>query len=226
MAAIKSVEEKAKAYDEIMGKAKKELKACGDLDCDAARQIFRFFPELEEGEDERIRKAIINVFASHKNYEVFFGVSVEDILAWLEKQGKQKPAWSEEDEKILKDIKFNFEYNKEKMSDALITQYDWFFDKVKSLKPQLKQEWSEEDEHNLNSVINLVHNTRDGAWGSCVGERIESWLKSLRERYTWRPSDEQMEALDDFIYAKYPNIEKYGAAVKSLYQDLKKLRGA
>lgn len=39
----------------------------------------------------------------------------------------------------------------------------------------------------------------------------------------WKPSEEQMEALDDFIYAKYPNIEKHGAVVKSLYQDLKKL---
>jgi len=44
-------------------------------------------PELAEPEDERTRKAIINVFASHKEYENFFGVSVEDILAWLEKQG-------------------------------------------------------------------------------------------------------------------------------------------
>ena len=45
--------------------------------------------ELRESEDEKIRKAIINVFALHKDFEVFFGVSVEDILAWLEKQ--QKP---------------------------------------------------------------------------------------------------------------------------------------
>ena len=50
------------------------------------------------------------------------------------------------------------------------------------------------------------------------------WLKSIKSRITWKPSDEQMEALDDFIYAKYPNIEKHGAIVKSLYQDLKKLR--
>lgn len=45
---------------------------------------------LPKSEDERVRKAIINVFASHKDYEVFFGASVKDILAWLEKQGEQK----------------------------------------------------------------------------------------------------------------------------------------
>ena len=62
-------------------------------------------------EDERIRKAIINVFASHKDYENFYGASVEDILAWLERQGKKGTngnereipilAWSEEDDKKL-----------------------------------------------------------------------------------------------------------------------------
>lgn len=39
-----------------------------------------------DDKDEEIRKALINVFATHKDYEVFFGVSVEDIRAWLEKQ--------------------------------------------------------------------------------------------------------------------------------------------
>ena len=51
------------------------------------------FPELKESnenKDENIRKALINVFATHKDYEMFFGVSVKDILAWLEKQGQSK----------------------------------------------------------------------------------------------------------------------------------------
>lgn len=40
----------------------------------------------DNDKDEKIRKALINVFATHKDYEMFFGVSVKDILAWLEKQ--------------------------------------------------------------------------------------------------------------------------------------------
>ena len=51
-------EEKAKAYDEAIKIAKKELSSCGSQDCDAARQIFRFFPELVET-DEKIRKDLI-----------------------------------------------------------------------------------------------------------------------------------------------------------------------
>jgi len=56
-------------------------------DKDYADELNYIFPELkEEPEDERIRKALINVFATHKDYEMFFGVSVEDIRTWLEKQ--------------------------------------------------------------------------------------------------------------------------------------------
>ena len=53
-----------------------------------------FFPELAESEDEKIRKAIINVFSTHKDYEMFFGASVEDIRTWLEKQGEQKASYT------------------------------------------------------------------------------------------------------------------------------------
>lgn len=63
-------------YNGLHGKTKEEAE--------------RYFPELKESEDERIRKALINVFSTHQCYEVFFGASVEDILAWLEKQGGQK----------------------------------------------------------------------------------------------------------------------------------------
>lgn len=68
-------------------------------------------------ENERIRKAIINIFATHKDYEVYFGVSVEDICVWLERQGEQKPietTWkpSEEQIKILNEI-LNFAANHE-----------------------------------------------------------------------------------------------------------------
>lgn len=85
-------EEKAKAYDEALDRAKKELQTCGSTDCDAARQIFRFFPTLRESEDERIRKALINHFKSHSSLvgENWNGIECDDILAYLEKQKEQK----------------------------------------------------------------------------------------------------------------------------------------
>lgn len=73
-------------YKEVLERAQKELQTCGSADCDAAKQIFRFFPELKESEDEKIRKEIIqsikdNMCVIHK----------DKCLVWLEKQGEQKP---------------------------------------------------------------------------------------------------------------------------------------
>ena len=82
-----SIEEKAHRYDEVIKKAEALYEAAEPLSgCNVI--IETIFPEIKESEGERIRRAIINVFASHKDYEVFFGASVEDILAWLEAQGE------------------------------------------------------------------------------------------------------------------------------------------
>lgn len=65
------------------------------------------FPELRESEDERIRKAIVNLFevASEAYLVEATGFKKEQFLSYLEKQKEQKLAeWSEEDEKQLDDI--------------------------------------------------------------------------------------------------------------------------
>ena len=50
------------------------------------------FPELKESEDERIRKSLITFFQRFL-YEYFDGLSssTTEVIAWLEKQGEQKP---------------------------------------------------------------------------------------------------------------------------------------
>ena len=82
-----TIEEKAKHYDEALEQAKKELNTCGSIDCDAARQIFRFFPELKDSEDERIRKNIVD-FLSRQGASIKYDFA--GWIAWLEKQGKQE----------------------------------------------------------------------------------------------------------------------------------------
>lgn len=55
----------------------------------------RLFSELKESEDERIRKALIEHFAgSHSSMYPYKGFTKKQILAWLEKQGEQKPTIS------------------------------------------------------------------------------------------------------------------------------------
>lgn len=81
-------EEKAKAYDEAIKKAKKDLQIC-EQDCLVAKQIFRYFPELAKPEDEKVRKEIIAVFKGETSY-----TSEEDAkryIAWLESLKPQTP---------------------------------------------------------------------------------------------------------------------------------------
>ena len=82
-------------YNEVLERAKEELRVCGSQDCDAAKQIFRFFPELKESEDERIRVGIIALlkFGLEDGSAIApgFNETKEQALAWLEKQGEQKP---------------------------------------------------------------------------------------------------------------------------------------
>lgn len=63
-------------------------------------QIENLFPELKENEDERVRKAILGYLTIMwgNSQDDVCGVHVEDAIAWLEKQGEQKPKRSEEDE--------------------------------------------------------------------------------------------------------------------------------
>jgi hypothetical protein len=59
-------------------------------------------PELKESEDEKIREEIVDYlkkFIPHCDDDLV--VKSKLWIAWLEKQGEQKPAWSEEDENGL-----------------------------------------------------------------------------------------------------------------------------
>lgn len=48
------------------------------------------FPELKESEDERIRKTLIEYIKGIKSWNYFLGISKGQMIAWLEKQKKQK----------------------------------------------------------------------------------------------------------------------------------------
>lgn len=65
------------------------------------------FPELKEGEDEKIRKELIQYIKNWKAniqgkaYPYLWSSDEEEcnkLLAWLEKQGEKKPVWNEKDD--------------------------------------------------------------------------------------------------------------------------------
>ena len=79
-----SIEEKAKRYDELKVTAQ-ELEHDGCFD---KITLFDLFPELEESEDEKIRKKLIEAV---KGDMVVGGTKDKQLaLAWLEKQGEKE----------------------------------------------------------------------------------------------------------------------------------------
>ena len=143
-------------------------------------------PELKESEDEMIRKDCIK----YLDWEYQHcstnedKIKIEKCIAWLEKQGSQKLANSE-----------------------------------KTCKIEQKPAWSEEDEKMYTATIFALA----GFMGN--GDKLE-WLKSLKDRYTWKPSDEQMEYLAKAITTLgNEGDNKTSAILCELRTDLKKLKG-
>ena len=95
-------EEKAKAYDEALLRAKSKIKNNKDFVL-YEDDVIEIFPQLKESEDEKIRKDLIQWIYEFPD-TIWRGHYKKDILVWLEKQGEQKPTWGEDDEKMVKDI--------------------------------------------------------------------------------------------------------------------------
>ena len=92
---------------------------------------------------------------------------------------------------------------------------------LKSIKDRVqpKQEWSEEDEKILNLIIARLHshpNVEAEEYG-----KDYHWLKFLKERYTWKPSDEQIMALR-FVLNHMP-YDSHKEEISGLLEQLKKL---
>lgn len=81
------MEDYEKKYKEALEKANSALKD-GGISSNTIAYIQSVFPELKESEDERIRNALIRF---HKSTIDVDGIKGEDVIAWLEKQGEQKP---------------------------------------------------------------------------------------------------------------------------------------
>jgi len=84
--------------------------------------------------------------------------------------------------------------------------------------------WSEEDNVRFTSTIQVFEFAHSldsyNQYGKKDIRDNLTWLKSLKERYTWKPSDEQMSVL--FFYAEQNNTD--GSVLRELYNDLKKLK--
>lgn len=140
-------------------------------------------------------------------------------------------AWSEEDEIALGDALWCCKKAVSLAKDENDMGNAWYAENwLKSLKDRVqpKQELSKEDERMFKNTIALIETLEDCNKAPDVFGDVKFWLKSLKERYNWKPSDEQMLALDSAIHCYAgisPTNNREVYALEIMKEQLKKLRG-
>ena len=169
---MKTIEQKAKAYDEAIRKAKK-LYEQGTI----TESLNYVFPELAMSEDEKIRKELCKAIWTYIPNE-----DAHKYIAWLEKQKSV--------EEIVERCKDSW-YNEGKiagmaegLSDDEKYQQGWH-DAVEKQNKQ-KAIWHADDEKNLNAVLSFIED-----------EYLRRWLKdTIHKEYDksteWSEEDERM----------------------------------
>lgn len=151
------------------------------------------------------------------------------------KKNQQDSAWSGEDDvrqtstiQILEYAKSLDDYNQYGKMDIRnnISWLKTFKDRVQS---QSKRGWSEEDEKRRENVMRLIEEANNmyiKEWGSSPFSADILWLKSLKDRHIWKPSDEQIYNMEAAIRAiKYgENVTAYGPILEEILDDLKKIK--
>lgn len=176
-----------------------------NLDPDDMEVLSVVIPELAESEDERIRKQILDCFGTMRRQGCFPSKHKEQYdswISWLEKQKEKRPLTAKE-------------------------YHDKFDEMYGQYKPNLVEqkpaEWSERENKMLASAIShIVDSECFDHFHDITKADIISWLKSLRP--SWKPSEEQMEALKDAVKLyKDTHFENFHQRIESLYEQLKAL---
>ena len=216
---VKDYQDYKKTYDGIEDKnSNAALQLMG-----AMNALEHLCPELKESESEKIKKQIIGFIT----YSKILDETKKNWIAWLEKQGEQKP-WGEEDERIRQDIENLIHFALEDgsaVSPAANTTKEGAISWIQSLKDRVqpKQEWSEEDESHIRYLIECLEHCKKGValtMTTSTSQEYINWLKSLKPQNRWQPSDEQLIQLSNASNGLYYNCE----TLLSLLEQLKKLR--
>jgi len=150
--------------------------------------------------------------------------------AVFSEQKHSKQEWNEEDDKIIEEIINDIECARAINYHAPKEGYEFRENWLKSLRPQSKQELDEDTQQWVDAIIKDYEDLRDENknHAATIETKIQI-LKSLRPQNRWKPSDEQMNAFEQFVrgfaesgYAS--PYEKHTKLLYSLLNDLKKLR--
>ena len=205
-----SIEEKAKRYDEalkIINDYYQKIKYSSLSNASTDREVLeKAFPELKESEGERIRKELLEHCKNQAEPYIQSGnkcPQIQSWIAWLEKQGEQKPAWGEEDEYTLGETIQHLEelirIDKAKHCGCDVQYYQRDIDWLKSLKDRVgyevdcttTKEWSEEDENRFNNLCWLIDKSDEN---ELTKNGFKNWLKDRalpQPKQEWSEEDEK-----------------------------------
>lgn len=206
--------EKAKAYDEAIERAKKWHNA-SNIDKIDSRIIEEIFPELNEDDDDRIRKWIIDDIRCNMNNEPLnnseYKKKAEKAIAWLERQGK-KSSWKPSKEEM--DALYSLSY--------ITNEYDEYKeDVITHLYQDLKREFfndssyenmfsldNKEDDVRRRSTIQVLEYARSldayNQYGKADIDKNIAWLENQEDK------DKLIQELGEYK-VKYTQeiLEKY-----------------
>ena len=202
--------------------------------CEATIKDGKIIIRKIESEDERIRKALIRY---HKSTIDIDGIKGNEIVAWLEKQGKTDKIVERakiEKQRVLvteSDGVANIDWDTRSFEDArkLLECGLDYVNKLEKQGEKKSAEWSEEDEKMYRGVMAVcdVCSTATSFYPKENEdvERLKNWLKSLKDRNLWKPSDEQITVLE--LASKYERVftHKQIDILIDLKEQLKKLKG-
>lgn len=134
------------------------------------------------------------------------------------------PAWSEVDKDFMYDTLSNLTELKDRYGEGYGNVgkcIDWLKSLKERVQPQQKKEWSEDDEEEFQIAIDTL--VEAGQHASA------DWLQSLKDIYTWKPSEEQMDALQYVCRNLNPPLsDKLGwnslKTLELMFEQLKKLK--
>lgn len=203
-----TIEEKAQRYDKAIKKAKEWFNS---EEPDSYTCIVEsIFPELKENKDKRIRKAAITFVKDSSHFDYYLGVSKEEVIAWLEKQGET--------------------FTKKDVDDAYLEGMCVAKHELEKQCEQKPIKWSEEDKTMLCYMEGHLEYLKNDKGYSSIEDQIMlkrqlDWLKELKERVqtqpTWKPTDEMLEALYKALPKNVMEISEDEMLLDKLYQGLK-----
>lgn len=165
-------------YESVLGQAK-QLYESGSYDKETIEYIF---PELAESGDEKIRQFLIHeVTETSDEIMSYRNMNKKDVLAWLEKQGQQKPTDIQSIEKRAHEVfpdddDENTPLYRQAFIDGAVDYIDCGCKNTA---------WSEEDEKRLTKVLVTLND-------AYAPKELLDWVESLKDKVQPQPKQEML----------------------------------